>query len=356
MEGLRMNRNSISKRSLLKTKRLAVPWLLLAIPLAAGSTRIYVANTAGTSVSVIDPAKNKVVQEIKDIQVPESVAVSPDGKRVYISQWTNKVLTVVDRKSGKKIKDVPVTGHSHDVAATKDGKWVLVCNAQNPGGLDIVDAHTLELVKSVPAKIKQHDVVVTNDSKYAITTAEGQPVMTVIDLQTQTVAWEHHFDMGTQVAAIESNPDGSARRVFVQLNRLRGFAVVDFATHEETARITLPDDQPSIKTSMSGHGIAVSPDGKWLWNASKTYDAVFVYALPEIKLVGRVPMPKLMPPGHDPLSGSPNWITFTPDSKKAYVINAMDRSVSVVDVKTLTVTGRIPVGEEPSRMTLFAGR
>ena len=351
-----MNLKVINKRYLYRTRQLGISWLLLAIPLAASSTRIYVANTAGTSVSVIDPAKSKVVQEIGDIQVPESVAVSPDGKRVYISQWTGKVLTVVDRKSGKKIKDVPVSGHSHDVAATKDGKWVLVCNAQNPGALDIVDAHTLELAKSIPMKTKQHDVVVTPDSRYAITTAEGQPVMTVIDLQTQAIAWEHQFDMGTQVAAIEPNPDGSARRVFVQLNRLRGFAVVDFATHEEVARITLPDDEPSIKTSMSGHGIAVSPDGKWLWNASKTYDAVFIYSLPDIKLVGRVHLPKLMPPGHDALSGSPNWITFTPDSKKVYIINAMDRSVSVVDVKTLQVTGRIPVGEEPSRMTLFAGR
>jgi YVTN family beta-propeller protein len=351
-----MNSKVINKRYLYRTRQLGLPWLLLAIPLAASSTRIYVANTAGTSVSVIDPEKSKVVQEIGDIQVPESVAVSPDGKRVYISQWTGKVLTVVDRKSGKKIKDVPVSGHSHDVAATRDGKWVLVCNAQNPGALDIVDAHTLELAKTIPMKTKQHDVVVTPDSRYAITTAEGQPVMTVIDLQTQAIAWEHQFDMGTQVAAIEPNPDGSAHRVFVQLNRLRGFAVVDFATHEEVARITLPDDEPAIKTSMSGHGIAVSPDGKWLWNASKTYDAVFIYSLPDIKLVGRVHLPKLMPPGHDALSGSPNWITFTPDSKKAYIINAMDRSVSVVDVKTLQVTGRIPVGEEPSRMTLFAGR
>jgi YVTN family beta-propeller protein len=351
-----MNLKSMSQRCLYRSRRLSLPWLLLAMPLAATSSRIYVANTAGTTVSVIDPAKNKVVQQIKDIQVPESVAVSPDGKHLYISQWTEKVLTVVDRKTGKKIKDVPVTGHSHDVAATRDGKWVLVCDAQNPGALDIVDAHSLELAKSIPMKTKQHDVVVTADSKYAITTAEGQPVMTVIDLRTQTIAWEHQFDMGTQVAAIEPNPDGSARRVFVQLNRLRGFAVVDFATHEEVARITLPDDEPAIKTSMSGHGIAVSPDGRWLWNASKTYDAVFVYSLPEIKLVGRIHMPKLMPPAHDPLSGSPNWITFTPDSKKAYIINAMDRSVSAVDVKTLRVLARIPVGEEPSRMTLFAGR
>jgi YVTN family beta-propeller protein len=189
-----------------------------------------------------------------------------------------------------------------------------------------------------------------------VATAEGQPVMTVVDLNTQTIVWEHKFDMGTQVAGIESNPDGSARRVFVQLNHMRGFAVIDFATHEEVARITLPEDEPVIKTTMSGHGLGISPDGKTLWVGSKSYSAVFVYALPEIKLIGRVHLPKVVVPGHEPLSGSPNWVAFTPDSKTVYVINALDRSVSVVDAKTLTVTGRIPVGEEPSRMTLFAER
>jgi YVTN family beta-propeller protein len=287
--------------------------------------------------------------------VPESVAVSPDGKHVYVSQWAEKVLTVVDRQTGKKIKDIPVTGHSHDVAASKDGKWVLVCNAQNPGSIDIVDAHTLELAKSIPTPTKQHDVVITNDSKYAIFTAEGQPVMTVVDLQTQTIAWEHKFDMGTQVPTIESNPDGSARRVFIQLNKMRGFAVVDFATHEEVARITLPSDEPALKTSMSGHGLAIAPDGKTIWAGSKPDAAAFVYSLPDLKLVGRVRLPRVIVPGHEPLSGSPNWFAFTPDSKRAYVVNALDRSVSVVDVQTLQVLDRIPVGEEPSRITLYAG-
>ena len=147
-----------SQKFLRRAKRLGVLWLLLAMPLAAASS-LYVANTAGTSVSVIDTAKNKVVQQITGIQVPEGVAVSPDGKRVYITQFPEKILTVVDRKTGKKIKEVPVSGHARDIAVTKDGRWVLVCNAETPGGLDIIDAATLELAKSIPTKTKLHDIV-----------------------------------------------------------------------------------------------------------------------------------------------------------------------------------------------------
>jgi YVTN family beta-propeller protein len=54
------------------------PWLLLgmlsaAIPLAASSSLIYVANRGGTTIDVIDAATNKVVQTIRQHRV------TPDG-------------------------------------------------------------------------------------------------------------------------------------------------------------------------------------------------------------------------------------------------------------------------------------
>ena len=352
-----MNFTTMNKKFLDGTLQLGMSLLVLAVPLGAASSRIYVANTAGTSVSVIDTAKNKVVQEISGIQVPEGVAVSPDGKRLYITQFPEKVLTVVDRKTGKKIKEVPVSGHSNDIAVTKDGRWVLVCNAETPGGLDIIDATTLELVKTIPTKTKVHDIVLTGDNKYAIGTSEGAGMLYVFDLQSQTIAWDHKFDMGTNVTVIESNPDGSAHRLFLQMNRLRGFKVIDFATRQEVQDITFPDDQPTVVPSGSpAHGIGVAPDGKTLWVNSRIYDCVFVYSLPDLKLLGRVPLPEVAPPGHELIGGSPNWVTFTPDGKTVYITNGADRSVSAVDVKTMKVVARIPVGEEPGRMTALAQR
>ena len=47
----------------------------------------------------------------------------------------------------------------------------------------------------------------------------------------------------------------------------------------------------------------------------------------------------------------PNWITFTPDSKTAYISNSGDRSVSAIDMKTLKQIARIPVGEVPKRIS-----
>ncbi len=336
------------KRCLCRLRLLGIPCILLAMPLAAATVRVYITNLAGTTISVIDPATNKVVQEIKDIEVPESVHFSPDGSRVYITQGAENVLTVLDRKTGNLIKKVPISGHANDVAVTRDGKWVLVCIAEIPGALDFIDTTSLEKVKSIPSKSR----LLTPDGKYAVATSPAGKYATVFDLKSQEPAWEIQFDQGVLVPTIESGPGGSALRLFVELSELRGFAVVDFEKRQEVARIKLPDDEPSVTPSGTPtHGIGIAPDGKTLWVVSRSYDSVFVYSLPELRLQGRVHLPEIKPPGHDAIGGSPNWVTFTPDSKTVYVANGADRSVSAIDVKTLKAVARIPTGEEPGRMT-----
>jgi YVTN family beta-propeller protein len=44
-------------------------------------------------------------------------------------------------------------------------------------------------------------------------------------------------------------------------------------------------------------------------------------------------------------------VTLTPDGKTAYVANPVTNDVSVVDVKTMRETTRIPVGYVPKRNT-----
>jgi YVTN family beta-propeller protein len=344
-----------TKRYLSKLSQLGIPLVLLAAPLAARTVRIYVTNLAGTTVSVVDPATNKVVDEIREIEVPESVQFSPDGSRVYITQGSESILTVLDRKTQKVIKKVPISGHANDLAVTRDGKSVLICIAETPGALDIVDTTTLEKVKTIPTKDRLHDIVLSRDGKYAVATSPRGRFVIVFDLRTQEVAWQLQFDQDVLVPAIESGPDGSARRLFLQLSGLWGFIAVDFDKHQEVARIKFPDDEPSVRPSGTpSHGLGIAPDGKTLWVVSRIYDAAFVYSLPELQLVGRVHLPEVMPPGHDPIGGSPNWITFTPDGKTAYIANGADKSVSAVDTKTLKAVARIPTGEEPGRMSTLA--
>ncbi|MGH9783595.1 MAG: YncE family protein [Terriglobia bacterium] len=329
-------------------------WILLAVPLGAATARIYVMNLGGTSISVIDPETNKVVQVIEGIEVPEAAQFSPDGSRVYVTTASENVLIVVDRATGRQIKKVPLSGRANDLAVTKDGKRVLVCIAESPGALDIIDTASLTKVKTVPAKSRMHDIVVTNDGKYAVAGSPEGKVAIVYDLQTEQPAWEVQLDRGVMPITLEHRPNGSASRIFVELNGLDGFAAIDFDKRQESARVRLPEPRQTGgfgRRSDTSHGIGVAPDNKTLWVVSRVSNAVYSYSLPDLKLLGQVPLPVLQLPGRAPIGASPHWITFTPDSKTVYVSNDALKTVVAIDVQSRKEVARIPVGETPRRMS-----
>ena len=338
--------------------------LLLALaspPVAAETVHIYATNSAGDNVHVIDAATNRVVQVIKGIETPHGVDFAPDGSRVYISNEADSTLDVVDRKTGKIIKKVQLSGHPNNIAVTRDGGRVIICIAKNDGGLDIVDTRTLMLKRTVPLNGRMHNVYVTNDGKYAYAGSVRHKFLTVLDLQTEEVAWDIKFDKGVRPMAHESAPDGSVRRIFIQLSDLSGFAVVDFAQRKEVARIQFPDRPNGYgvaerRTGTPSHGLSVAPDNKSLWVTSVFANAVFVYSLPELKLQGHVALPDLRLPGREPIGALPNWTTFTPDGKYLYVTNSAIKSVSVIDTAAMKVVANIPVGEVPKRIGTLALR
>jgi YVTN family beta-propeller protein len=339
-------------------------WILLAMPVAASTVRIYVVNTGSETVDVIDPVTNKVVQTINDVDDPYAVDFSPDGSRAYISDRSGHGVNVVDTKTGKTIKRVPLAGQPDHLAVTKDGKRILVSIHNDPprAAVDVIDTTSLEVVKSIPMKGPMHDVDITPDGKYAVAgSPEGQS-MIIIDLQTEQPVWQVKFDKNVQPMAIESGPDGSTSRIFVQFFDFNGFSVVDFARREEVGRIAFPDEPRLPGPFAPGgifrrlghgtcHGIGVAPDGKTLWANSTPANSVFVYSLPELKVLGHVDLPELKLPGKAPIGASPNWLTFTPDSKTVYVTSTAPNIVSAIDVKTRKEVARIPVGESPQQIS-----
>jgi YVTN family beta-propeller protein len=323
------------------------------------AARIYVTNSAADTIDVIDSATNKVVQVVSGIELPHGINFSPDGTRVYVSNESESVLDVVDAQSGEIMRKVPLSGRPNNISITKDGRTVVVGIRALPGALDLIDTSTLTLVKTIPVNASVHNVYVTPDSKYAVSGSIESQSITVVDLQSDAIAWRVQLDRGVRPMAFERNPDGSTRRIFAQLSGFNGFAVIDFAKRAEVARIKFPD-QPSGFGALEGrdgtpsHGIGVAPDGKSLWVNSTLADAVFKYSLPDLKLLGHCALPLVHSPGHSPTGGVPEWITFTPDSKFVYVSNSGARSVSAIDVQTLKQVAEIPVGEVPKRINTLA--
>lgn len=312
---------------------------------AAGQVRILQTNSgASNNISVIDPASNRVVAEVAGVPINHGAAASPDGRQFYFSSEAEQTLHVVDARTLQTTKKIPLSGRPNNISISKDGSRVYVGIVSAPGAVDVIDTKMLEKVKSIPTKGGIHNVYVTPDGKHVVAGSIAGRVMTVIDAATDETAWTL-FEEGVRPMAFETNADGSTRRIFVQISNLHGFAVVDFAQRKEVARVMLPDDVPADQVDKGpfngspSHGLGVAPDGKTLWVTSRPNAKAYVYALPDLKLLGNAD-----------LGGRPDWVTFTPDSKLVYIATE-NRDVTVaLDVATRQVVSKIPVGKAPKRV------
>jgi len=339
---------SIAQKAVLRVGGLL---LLSAAFLAARTDLLYVLNGAGDTVSVIDMASNKVVREIQGIEAPRGLAFAPDGSRVYVTGDHIPVLYVVDQKSNKILKELALSGGGDGVAATKDGR-ILACGGQS---VDIFDAATLEKIQSVQAVSGKgrslHYIQLTKDEKYAIVSSEAGQFLKALDLKTNQFVWEVHYDYKVATFAIESNPDGSARRIFNTMQRAKAVGVMDVATHQIVGSIPMPTEPGGYMSGTSDfHGIQVSPDGKTLWVDWRPSNGAFIYSLPDLKLLGHADLPDFKIPGRPLLGAVPYWIEFGPDGKTVYISHTGQKSVSAIDTATLKQIALIPVGQVPARI------
>ena len=316
---------------------------LATLSLHAATVRIVQTNAAGDSVMLIDPVTNKVVGEITGIEVNHGAAVAPDGSRFYITNEAESTLDVADAKTLKVTKHIPLTNHPNNVAVSKDGKRVYVAIVAGAGAVDVIDTATLTRVKSIRTEGGIHNTYVTPDGKFVIAGSIPGKKINVIDQKTEEIVWTLPTEEGVRPMAFETNPDGSTKRIFVELSNFNGFVTVDFASRKVVDKIPMPEVSAAEKTTVGlqgspCHGLAVTPDGKTLTVLSKMNSRVYFVSLPDLKIMGETKV------GHHP-----DWITLTPDGKRAYVANAGSNTVSVVDIPTRKEITQIPVGQVPKR-------
>jgi YVTN family beta-propeller protein len=326
--------------------RILVAVALALVWTAAGhaQVRIVQTNSGGDNIHLIDPATNAIVGEVRGVPINHGAAAMPDGSRLFFSSEAEQTLHVVDGRTLQTTKKIALTGRPNNISISRDGARVYVGIVTAPGAVDVIDTGTLERVKSIPTKGGIHNVYVTPDGRHVVAGSIAGRLMTVIDQKTEEPLWTL-FEEGVRPMAFEVNPDGSTKRIFVQLSNLHGFAVVDFQQRKEVARVTLPDDVPAEKVDKGpfnaspSHGLGVAPDGRTLWVTSRPNARVYTYSLPDLKLL----------PTPVDLGGRPDWVTFTPDSRLIYITTENTDLVHAIDVASRKEVAQIKVGRAPKR-------
>jgi YVTN family beta-propeller protein len=90
--------------------------------LSPAADRLYVANTDGNQISIIDTVSQDVVGSIPTGKGPARVALTPDGKILIYNLQFEPGVGFADVASGKQVAVVPLSGRPLSLTMTRDGR------------------------------------------------------------------------------------------------------------------------------------------------------------------------------------------------------------------------------------------
>lgn len=301
------------------------------------ATRVYVTNSKGDDVTVIDPATMKVVGSIKTGANPHGVIASPDRRTLYISVEGTDELIAVDIATHEVKWRVKVGRAPNEVSITRDGLKVFV-PLRNDSAIDVVDTTTMKVIDRLKAPAWPHNTYVSANGRHLYLGTMAGSRITIYD--TATHKQINEIAPGDWVRPIALCKD--EKLAYVALSKLHGFVVVDLKEGKTIRRVelpALPEGTVIPPYDTLTHGLALTPDERELYVTSMAGKAIYAFSVPDLKQVAKIDVGRY-----------PNWITINPDGRLVWVSNQLDDTVSAIDTRTKKVVATIPVGHEPKRL------
>jgi YVTN family beta-propeller protein len=334
----------MNRRDLLATTVLGAGGALLGSKTRAAEgtlrRKLYVANTSGDTLSLVDLERRETVREIKVGMHPHGLAVTPDQRRLFCSIEAENCLKVLDTRTDESVGTVPCSGRPNQLAVTPDGRWVYVA-INDRGTADIIDVERLQVARTLPVGKSPHNCYCPRGAKTMYVTSIGDNLVHQFDYRNdhrllQTV----RFDGPVRPLCVTRDE----KRLFVAIQGLHGFAWADLTTGKQVGRIEQPLPPPEKRSKfayMNTHGLELRPGDRELWVTSFIGNGLMVF-----DVTGETPKYVATVPVGD----APNWLTFSPDGKFAYSANAGDNSISIVDCEARRALKDVKVGAVPKRL------
>jgi YVTN family beta-propeller protein len=199
---------------------------------------VYVSKAGGSNtVSVINTATNTVFATIPVGNVPQFLAVSPDGTRVYVPNEGSNAVSVINAATNTVVATIPVGSQPVSAAVTPDGARVYVTNANafnipNANTVSVINAATNTVVTTIPVGNFPTGIAVTPDGTRAYVANAFSNNVSVINTATNTVVATIVVGFLPQLVAV--SPDGT--RAYVTNGFANTVSVINTATNTEVAR------------------------------------------------------------------------------------------------------------------------
>ena len=334
-------------------------FLLLAAALAAGASGglpdlLVVVNKSDDTVSILDAKSGALRATVKTGRGPHEVEVLADGKTAAVSDYgkaaePGHTVTLVDLDRGAAIGTVELGPGTrpHGLESLADGR--LLVTAEGTKELLIVDPIGRKVTARIPTgREVSHMVAAARSGGRAFVASIGSGTVTAADLSGGKVAADRPTGEGAE--GIDVTPDG--RQVWVTNRAADTVSVLDASNLSVLA--TLPAAKFPIR-------VKVTPDGKRALVSCAQSGDVAVFDVAARKEIRRIAMDREAVPGSEARvfsdrfgkSPVPVGLLIAPDGKRAWVASTNADVVSVIDLETYQVVGRLTAGKEPDGL---AGR
>jgi DNA-binding beta-propeller fold protein YncE len=295
--------------------------------------RVYVPNSAGDSVDVIDPRTYTVVEHFSVSALPQHITPSHDLKTLYVNDDVGNTLTPIDPVTGRPGRALSVED-PYNLYFTIDGRYAIVV-AERLHRLDFRDAHTFRLVRSlrVPcAGVNHMDFSPTG--RYVIASCEFSGRLMKVDVHRFRVVAVRKLPRGFSVPQdVRSSPDAKV------------FYVADLAAggvwEIDPARFKVIG---FIHTGAGAHGLVVGRNGKVLYVANRNEGSVSVISFRSRKVIHK---------WHIPGGGSPDMGDVSANGKVLWLSGRYNSVVYAIDTRTGRLIARVPVGASPHGLSVW---
>ena len=302
--------------------------------------KLYVANTAGETLSVIDLDKQAVSHEIPIGKHPHGLALLPDQRKLLCSLEPERAVKFIDTATDQITGTVQTTGVPNQLAVTPDGRWAYVA-INDKGTADVIDIGQAKVAKTLQIGKSPHNCYCPQGARHMYATSIGDHLVKQFDFaRDHALKQTIHFDGAVRPLCITRDE----KWLFVALEGLHGFGWADLGTGRQVGRIEQPLP-PSEKRSkfayMNTHGLELRPGDRELWVTSFIGNGLMIYDITgeRPKYVTTVGV-----------GDAPNWLTFSPDGKYAYSANAGANSITIVDCEARKALKEVKTGPVPKRL------
>lgn len=297
--------------------------------------RVYVPNSDGHSVDVIDPATFRVVNHFDVGRNPQHVVPSWDLTRLYATNDLGDTLTPIDPTTGGRAGPDIAVDDPYNLYFTPDGSSAIVV-AEALHRLDFRDPHTFTLQKSLPVKCRGVDHIdFAADDSYLIATCEFSGELVKVDLKSRDVVGYIH--VGGKPQDIKLDPAG---RVFYVADMMAG------GLHEVDGDAFTKIG--FLPTGPEAHGLYPSRDASVMYVSNRggraNKGSVSVVDFATRRVIANWPIPG---------GGTPDMGGVSADGKTLWLSGRRSREVYAFDTATGALRARIRVGAGPHGLCVW---